>query len=428
MTFSALQNADLGVWTIRCAFYPMVFIYPLQWLFWSFGCRDADTLIFAGRFVVICFSLLNLWLLYRIALRYSGKTGIAIVAVVLLAVSRLHIRLGSTEMPRTVASSFLLLSFWAVLGRRRLSTFLAAGGAFGIGITIRLGEIVFVVPLAITLLRERRVKGLMVMGVAAVATALLALGPADLFFWPEMFSGIRSMIHYSVVERLSSSGYQPFWQYLRIAPSASDLLTIGLFFYGLIAARCRRPAFWTVVPIFLLGFFQMKQERYLIPMLPFFVLCAACGAYLLLERASERPPSAFHLVVLLVLSGAVLFELEGFRPRQPREAVEILHRLAADSGVKCVTMQSNTAAARLYLPPRIDFRWLRSKQIGEAAYFEQIMATPRTQYLVLQTADVAHYGCNRWLDQYKFRPVPGFTQPQYTVYLKKSRRAWPSRR
>ena len=49
MTFARLFGWNWTAWDLRNAFYPMVFIYPIQALLAGMGIDDTATLVFAGR-------------------------------------------------------------------------------------------------------------------------------------------------------------------------------------------------------------------------------------------------------------------------------------------------------------------------------------------------------------------------------------------
>lgn len=118
MTLASLFGWHWAAWNIRCAFYPMVFIYPVQALAVGVGVRDVGLLVFAGRMVAVAFSAAVLALTYRVGRQLAGSHAIGLIAVVLLAICKLHVTFASSELPRTVAGAFVLaaasvLAEWA---------------------------------------------------------------------------------------------------------------------------------------------------------------------------------------------------------------------------------------------------------------------------------------------------------------------------
>src|SRR5262249_46160671 len=110
MTIGRLSSMHWPVWDLRCAFYPLGFIYPVQAILKWAGVADVRTLIFGSRIVVALWSTLDIWLTYRIATRVFRSVAIGVLAAVVLAFSKLHVMAGSTELPRIVSSAFVLLA------------------------------------------------------------------------------------------------------------------------------------------------------------------------------------------------------------------------------------------------------------------------------------------------------------------------------
>src|SRR4030042_1185638 len=96
----------------------IVFTIIGLFIFLSASVHDPWILIFAGRMVVIFFSALSLWLVYRIASRIFSSVPVGVLSLVFLAMSKLHTSFASTDLPRTVASFFLLLSGWVLLSEK----------------------------------------------------------------------------------------------------------------------------------------------------------------------------------------------------------------------------------------------------------------------------------------------------------------------
>jgi hypothetical protein len=408
MTLSALQGRDLAVWDVRSAFYPMSFVFPAQWLLHSLGISDPWPLVFAGRVIVIGFSLLNIWLTYRVGQRWFGRPAPGVLAAALLAVCRLHVKLGSTELPRTVASAFRLCCFLLLAGRSAgIGRALLAGGALGLGAALRFGEAVFALPFAVQLAMERRYAALVAGLAAAGAAAALVLGPGDLLYWPEPFHSLRHMLDFAVVRRLSSSGYEPFWEYLRTAPQILDPFLLALVVLGVLASWPGAPALWTALPVVALSFFQRKDERYLLPVLPFAMLCAAPIVERLLAWARARSWSWRPALVVWVLAGATLLEIDGCRRRGSEDAVAVARFLAARRGVRDVAMEDGTTVtgADIYLAGRAKVFNIDAQRMGEAAYFHSVLRRLEAQYVVVRERTLRGGGYEALLRGMGFVPV-----------------------
>ena len=151
MTLGVALGKAWPVWDLRNAFYPMTFIFPVQRALVELGVTDVFSLVAAGRLVVTAIAGLNVWILYRVGLSLYGDRGTALIAAALLAVNHLHMAYGSAELPRIVATAFLVPAFGALRTPTPIRCGLA-GVLLGLGASLRFGEIVFAVPAALLVL------------------------------------------------------------------------------------------------------------------------------------------------------------------------------------------------------------------------------------------------------------------------------------
>jgi hypothetical protein len=382
LTFSKLGGHDLGVWDLRSPVYPLVFIYPVQALLSRVGVQDPTLLIAAGRLVVVAFSMGNVWLAYRLGVALFGSQAVGVVAAFLLGTMRLHVRLGSSEEPRTVSTTFLLLALWWLSGPRGAARAALAGFALGIAAALRFSEVIFAIPVGLQLVLERRGRDITIAGAACVAAMALILGPGDRLFWPEMFHSLRNVVEFTLVRGESSRGFEPLTHYVRTAPWWTNPFALLLVFVGLRAAPATLRL-WAFAPIVALSLFPHKEERYLIPVLPFLMLIAARGAWELLERA--RADRMRPALVALILAGATLLEVEGFRFRRSESAIDVA-RFLAGRDARAVAMEdgTTTSGATLYLRPRATVVNLEPQRLAVASYLWGVLEQPHTQYVVLR--------------------------------------------
>jgi hypothetical protein len=398
MTFSQLLHRDLGVWTLRSPFYPLVFIYPLQRALREAGVRDPFVLIAAGRLVVAAFSLLNLWLVFKIGVRLFRSVPVAVLAVFFLSVARLQVRLGSSEEPRTVSATFLLVCFWCLIAYQGALGSAVAGVALGIAASLRFSEAIFLVPLCLTLGHERRFRSLAIAALTAAATCLLILGPGDRLYWPSTFFSLRNIVDFTVVKGLSSRGYEPVWQYLLLAPLATDVLFIGLFLYSFRSAGSKLLV-WSIVPLVLLSAFRHKEERYLLPLLPFWALCVAAGFWRVLGYSARQTAGARCYLALYLFTGVTLSEIDGWRFRRSEDAVDVARELSRRPDVRDVAMEEATTVtgANLYLAEKATVVNIDSRRSSEPGYLRTVLDRPEAQYVVLSERALRLEGCRELL-------------------------------
>jgi len=344
MTFARLFQWNWQAWGLRNPLFPMVFIYPIQFVLKFVGIETAWPLIYAGRLVVIAFSALNLWLVFRVATRLFNNQAVGLASLFFLALSKLHTTFASTELPRTVASTFILLGFWFLLSKTKGARPIILSGVFlGLAASLRFSEIIYIVPafLFCFLGKERsRAFGL---AVVAVATFVLAIGLSDAVYWKSPFYSLVNIIDYTLVNKLSSRGYEPFYYYLSNAGLWTDFLTFGLAVYAL-KLKNNKIFLWAFAPIVLLSFLPHKEPRYLVPVIPFWAIMAGFSAWHLLgsgrKTIGDVKVSAWQKRILLFL-GCLVISLLVLAHKDPRYSILALPFLAL---IACILYVGNKFA------------------------------------------------------------------------------------
>ncbi|MGE5346674.1 MAG: glycosyltransferase family 39 protein [Acidithiobacillales bacterium] len=435
MSFARLFGWSWRAWELRSPFYPLAFLYPAQSLLFWLGVRDASVLIFAGRLVVIGFSCLNLYLVFRVARSALSETAPALIAVFFLAFAKLHFTFASSELPRTVASTFVLMTFWLLLETtpRRL---VLAGALLGVGACMRFSEVVFVLPaVALLISRSRRSwkLPLAIFASSFLLTTAAILGPLDSAYWGKAFYSVRNFFTYTIIEGASSRGGQPWHWYLTHLLTWTDAVTFCLFL-----ASVRRPPFsllpWAGAPFIILSFLPHKEPRYLVPALPFITTSAAWVVWNLVGQVAARPAirredarsSRVALPLLAALCVGVLFELDGFRFRRSESGVEVGRFLAEQRTPGPVAIeQAWKAGGNLYLwPTRVED--IDTTRTGDPEYVRGFLDRPEVRWVALRDRSVRENGLAPLLEGSGFFEVRFSCRTQraeYRLFRKSSGRA-----
>lgn len=354
MTFAYLFHWDWRAWELRSAFYPMTFVLPVQKVLVAVGVTETTPLVFAGRTVVAVLSTVAVPLLYRIGQRLFGR-GVGLLAAGILACSGLLLAFGSTELPRPISMVFVLGAFGclAEAGSRRAAF---AGALIGIGAAMRFSELVFVAPAAAHLVIERRWRDGLTLMTAAAAVGCGIQAISDALYWGQPFASFLHIFDFTVVQGLSSRGYEPMWHYATTPAAWSDPVVVGLAIYGS-TRRNWRPALWTWLPIALLSLLPHKEPRYLVPVIPFLALTAALGVQRIVARvedsdASRVPPARrpVALALIALLAASFVFQVHVLHRTRSEPEVELARALNARGDVEVLAVeQAWMLGGRLYL-------------------------------------------------------------------------------
>jgi hypothetical protein len=254
--------------------FPIGFILPAQWLAHTLGVDTPRGLVFAGRLVVACLSSVTIVLVARAAGGRGSVTGL--IAASLLALNKLQMSFGSSELPRPVAAGVLAGAFLCVAQNATLSRALLAGCLIGIAGSLRFSEITFVVPAAVVLCLQRKWTLAILCTATAAVTFAGLIGVADLWYWGSPLHSVTAAVDYTLVERLSSRGYQSFLWYVTSVPQWISPAVAALAILG-VSRRTLPCALWAGLPIVMLSCLPHKEARYLIPITPFAAILAAEG-------------------------------------------------------------------------------------------------------------------------------------------------------
>jgi hypothetical protein len=425
MSVGLLWDVRWPIWDLRNALFPLGIVYPMQKLFALGGASDPASLVFAGRLTVAAISSLTVVLVWRAGrLIWPAAPGWAVVAACLFAATQLHIAFGSSELPRPVATVLVAAAFVLLLkpGGGRV---IAAALSLGIAAALRFSEGMFVVPAVAMLLWEKRWTSAAVLTTVAPATALAVVAAADAWYWSQPLHSLNAAVDYTLVQRLSSRGYQhPFWYLLNVFtwlnPALVVLATIGLT----VQRRATDVWFWS--PLILLSLLPHKEARYAIPVVPFACLAAARGLQIAAGRigadASDR--RSWQPLVLLALVGIGLAHDAGHW-RLPRSNADVAfaRQLAAaiPHGKSVAVEQAWRAGGRLYLHPRavID---LDPDRLGDPEYVWQTV--PPEALLVLDSRSTSRHGLQAALQSRGYQRDP-FAVPgsRYELWTPATRRA-----
>jgi 4-amino-4-deoxy-L-arabinose transferase-like glycosyltransferase len=430
MTFARLFAwDDWSAWNVRNAFYPMVFIYPLQALAFHFGFNDEAALVLVGRITVVFFSTLSLILVYDIAKEYFRSIPTGLCALFLLASSHIHTTFASSVLPRSVASVFVLLSLWVLVrfGGNRMAPLI--GGIFlGIGASIRFSEAIFVPCVILYLFYERRYAQALWAGLTSLGAAALILGVSDVLYWGEAFFSFKNIVTFTLVEGKSSRGYQPFYFYLINAGSWSNYLMIGLIAYS-VKLRQWKMLIWALLPIFMLSFLPHKEPRYLVAVIPFLSMAAGFALWRVFEdlhatQAVNKRRLIIATVVTVLISYSSLVELDGFRFRRYESAVDIARFVRDRAEVSGIAIQQIwRAGGQIYLWRIPNVLNIPFDRLNERAYVWRFLTKPEIQYVAMAAKDVERHDYAGLLEENGFREVAVSPHREYQLYRLFERRS-----
>lgn len=181
---------------------------------------------------------------------------------------------------------------------------------------------------------------------------LLIVGVSDLLFWGKAFSSLSHAVDFTLVQRLSSRGFEPFHYYLSSTTAWADWVLLAFLTYGVIRAPLRLSA-WFLVPVTLLTCLPHKEARYLVPAMPFAAILSAYGFWRLMYDRPRRvrvSDGCWRFLLVGGLCTLLLLETDGFRFRRSEAAIQAVSSVASREGASVVALENSwMAGGRLFL-------------------------------------------------------------------------------
>jgi hypothetical protein len=299
-------------WAIRNLLVSDLLVAPVLRLGAALGIGSVETLVWLGSLPFVALASVNVWLVYRLTLRWCGGSDPAVVAAALYACHWIPLGYGTMVYPRTAAVTAILLAALTLLApiwsRWRAA---GAGGLVAVAWAFRYSEAVFLLPLCAALwLRGGRVRDRVLDGVALGAGfalgSLVTVGLIDALTWGEPFASLLAFADYTLVERQASAlePNQPWYWYLRRLPKWLPLTLLPLLWRARTLRGSLAVALFVVLPLLALSAIHHKTLRYLQGVIPFVTVLGAAGWWLWWREGRRRLAAVLcALSLLLGLSG-----------------------------------------------------------------------------------------------------------------------------
>ncbi len=261
-------------------FYPGLHFLLFTLLNWV-GITSPQDKMLIVRMLHATLSLVTVYLGYRIAETLDGKKS-ARLAGLLLAVFWFMPWMSVRNLVEMTCIPFLMAGYWMVIREKsRNNIFLSwfiAGIFFGIAVNLRPQTGIFPFGIGLIYLFQQRWKELIAFAIGAIFCFTAVQGGIDFYMWGAPFVELMQYVVVNIADRdlyITLPWYNYFLTILGLLlPPVSVFL-----FYGFI--RKWKQQFILFFPCLLYfiihSAFPNKQERFILPMIPFFILSGTIG-------------------------------------------------------------------------------------------------------------------------------------------------------
>lgn len=261
------------------SFFYTGFMYIVFLLLESLSIHSPQTQMLIVRLIHAIFSLITVYYGYRITLVLAGEKS-ARTAGLLLAVFWFMPWLSVRNLVEVVCIPFMVLGTWYLLKTSpgwKWKT-LMAGFMFGLAFAVRYQVFMYIAGVWLALLLEKKWKESLSFVLGLAASILLTQGVIDFFIWNTPFAELKQYILYNIHHRLEYItglwyNYLVFLLVMLIPPVSVFIFT------GLIRNWKKQLILFLPVLLFLIfhSLFPNKQERFIIPIVPFLIISGVSG-------------------------------------------------------------------------------------------------------------------------------------------------------
>jgi hypothetical protein len=272
----------------------------------------------------------------------------------------------------------------------------------------------------------RRWRGALMFGLGFAAVAAVTVGAIDAVYWGEPFFSLREIVDFTLTRRLSTRGFQPWYEYLRAIPAWTNIGIAALAIYATVRLRLWIPAAWTWLPLVTLSLLPHKEPRYLTPILPYFSMLAAAGLWQVIvwlrqTETGRRDERRERTALVLTVSVVAMLVTEPAAYVLPRtdDGVTIARYIDANAPTGGVlSAPAWNIGGRLYLRHAHPFLDIEPARMNDRALIDAAIRTPGLTWLVLQERDVRTLGYEPLILAAGFEQiaVSGLSDSSYRVY------------
>ncbi len=346
--FSRAFGLASSPWELRHLLLPDLLVAPVLRLVSAMGAESTSIKVWAASVPFVVLATLNIFLVFRIGVRWLGDERPALLAAYLYGFHWIPLGYGSTVYPRTATTFCVLLAVVLIstdsAGWWRPAL---AGGMLALAFAFRFSEVIYFLPcLVLVVITQGQESSRWIraaaLGVGLVVVAALVVGVEDWLTWGRPYASIENFFRYTIVDKNASAlvPNQPwFWYFWRL-PKWLPLTLLPFFFVPQDRDRgfLLRPLLFIVLPLAVLSVIHHKELRYLQGVAPFFCLAGAGSAWEWWQDGRRR-------VTVLLLALSMLLGITGltFLSKTSMAAVIAARDLAANPNIQKVALSQSWA-------------------------------------------------------------------------------------
>jgi hypothetical protein len=262
------------------------FFYPgLHFLLFSFfkfiHLNDPDLKMYIVRFINASWSLITIYFGFKIAEKLADKRSARMVGI-LLALLWFMPWVSVRDLVEVICIPFLVLAVWFIVSRDehsgQTSAYFLAGLFLGLAFDLRPQTLFFSSGLVLAVLIKRKWKEAVTLILGALIPVVLIQGLVDYFIWGRPFVEVIAYVKGNIQ---SAQDYitLPWYNYFLVVFGILIPPVSLMLFFGFLRTWKKYLLIFIPVVVFFIfhSWFPNKQERFILPILPFIIITGVIG-------------------------------------------------------------------------------------------------------------------------------------------------------
>ncbi|MTI20597.1 mannosyltransferase [Fulvivirga sp. RKSG066] len=243
------------------------------------GITDPQSKMVFVRLIHALYSTLIVYYAFKITSMLSSKPADSIIVGLMLALLWFMPFLGVKNLVEMVCIPPILIAFYKVMNREvSLRDWFLAGLLFGVAFALRYHTVIFIGGLGIIMLFRKQFIQALIITMGFVVAAFLFIGIADMVFWEYPFQSVVSYFMFNT-ENAYNYSTGPFYRFF-LTVIGFTVPVVSLFVlwgYGN-GWKISKELMLAATLFFVIhSIFPNKQERFIIPFFPFFIILGIIG-------------------------------------------------------------------------------------------------------------------------------------------------------
>jgi hypothetical protein len=354
-----------------------------KWL----GLTNPDTAMYFIRLFHAVYSLLIISLSYKITLKLSNKT-VANTVGVLLATLWVMPFLSVRNLVEIVAIPPLLASVWVIIKDDKKSFFkyFFAGIIGALAFSIRFQTSLFIGGIGLAILFQKNWKQTIYYGLGVVFSIVLIQGTIDYFIWNKPFTELTEYINYNITHK-NDYGSGAWYSYILVlagltVPPLGLLLFLAMF-------NIKKKLLILFIPTILFfafhTYFPNKQERFIFPIFPMFLILGFIGIDNLLNGKLNneiwRKIYKFSFIFFVIINIILLPFVSIVYSKKAR--VEAMLFLKDKPQTEILLVDGTNKNGYKMLPQYYMKKWARLNIIENTNNYKNINSSYTDKYIIL---------------------------------------------